>query len=188
MDLNIENNYSDDLKPGLAETGTVKNVSVNAAIIRRIRTYIGIMITGLFLSGVTAFPIETELAWLVSKSNNFSPAMAAWLQHVYHAVQSTNSAYPFLAYGTDWLAFAHVMLGVLFVGPLRNPVRNIWVIEFGMIACVAILPLAFIAGPLRTIPLFWQLIDCSFGLLGIIPLWLCYRDIKKLQNLNLIIK
>ncbi|TWR27629.1 hypothetical protein FPZ43_14145 [Mucilaginibacter pallidiroseus] len=142
------------------------------------------MITGLFISGVTAFPIETELNWLMSQAGNFNPTMATWLYKVYNAVHATTTAYPFLAYGTDWLAFAHVMLAVLFVGPLRNPLRNIWVIEFGIIACVAIVPLAFIAGPIRGIPIFWRLIDCSFGLFGIIPLYLCHRDIKLLLKLT----
>ena len=45
------------------------------------------------------------------------------------------------------------------------------VVEFGMIACVLVLPLALICGPLRGIPLFWRLIDCSFGIVGIVPLW-----------------
>jgi len=142
------------------------------------------MIVGLFLSGITAFPIETELAWLVNNSRVFPDGVAIWLQTVYAAVKNTNNAYPYLSYGTDWLAFAHVMLAVLFVGPLRDPVKNIWVIEFGMIACAAIVPLAFIAGGIRGIPIFWRLIDCSFGLVGIIPLYVCYRNIKSLQHLT----
>jgi len=86
-----------------------------------------------------------------------------------------------MAYGTDWLAFAHLVIAVAFWGPLKDPVRNIWVIEFGMIACVLVIPLALIAGPIRGIPFFWQLVDCSFGVFGIIPLWLCRRDILRLE-------
>jgi hypothetical protein len=74
------------------------------------------------------------------------------------------------------------MLAILFIGPLKHPVKNIWVIEFGMIACVAVFPLAFIAGGIRGIPVFWRLIDCSFGAIGIIPLYLSYRMIKKLPG------
>jgi hypothetical protein len=59
-------------------------------------------------------------------------------------------------YGTDWLAFAHLVIAVAFWGPLRDPVRNIWVIEWGMIACVGIVPLALFAGPVRDIPLWWS--------------------------------
>jgi hypothetical protein len=38
------------------------------------------------------------------------------------------------------------------------------------------------AGPIRGIPLGWQAIDSSFGVFGIIPLWLCHRDIKLLEE------
>ena len=68
--------------------------------------------------------------------------------------------------GFDWLAFAHVVIAILFIGVLRDPVRNIWVVEFGMIACILILPFAFVMGHERGIPLWWQLIDCSFGVFG----------------------
>jgi Na+/melibiose symporter-like transporter len=51
-----------------------------------------------------------------------------------------------------------------------------------MIACVMVLPLAFICGPVRDIPFFWQLIDCSFGVFGFIPLYMCYRKTKVLEN------
>lgn len=139
-----------------------------------------VIITGLVLSGITAFPLETELAWLTSHSSVFPEKMQNWLQHIYSAVKNTNDRYPQLSYGTDWLAFAHLVIAVVFVGPLRDPVKNIWVIEFGMIACAAIIPLAFIAGPVRQIPFFWQLIDCSFGVIGIIPLAIAYRAVKPL--------
>jgi len=151
---------------------------MNAITTRRIKIYITIVIIGLAVSGITAFPIESELALLAGPGNGI---MNHWLNTVYEAVKNTNQAYPWLSYGTDWLAFAHIMLALLFIGPLRDPVKNIWVIEFGMIACVAIFPLAFIAGGIRGIPVFWQLIDCSFGVIGIIPLYLSYTTIKKLN-------
>lgn len=107
-----------------------------------------------------------------------------WLSTVYEAVKATNAAYPHLSYGTDWLAFAHLLLAVLFIGPAKDPVRNIWVIQFGIIACIAIFPLAFIAGSIRHIPFFWQLIDCCFGAIGIIPLLLAYCYTKQLIYLQ----
>ncbi|MBR2261972.1 MAG: hypothetical protein IJ916_09780 [Paludibacteraceae bacterium] len=51
-----------------------------------------------------------------------------------------------------------------------------------MFACVAILPLAFICGPIRDIPFYWTLIDCSFGVFGIIPLLICLKYIKRLEQ------
>src|SRR5579875_4223748 len=116
-----------------------------------------IIIVGLALSGITAFPIETELEWLVKLTDGDNGFMDVWLVKVYDAVKHTNHQYPFLAYGTDWLAFAHLMLAILFAGIVKEPVKNKWVIKFGMIACMIIIPLAFIAGSARGIPFFWQL-------------------------------
>ncbi|RFZ86105.1 hypothetical protein DYU05_09145 [Mucilaginibacter terrenus] len=153
-------------------------------LMRRTRLCIGIVIFGLFISGVTAFPLETELKWMANQSNDLPQYVQHWLDTVYGAIKTSNNTYPFLSYGTDWLAFAHVMLAVLFIGPWLKPLQNIWVVQFGMIACVMILPLAFIMGPIRGIPIFWSLVDCSFGVLGIIPLYIAYDGIKKLAVLN----
>nr|WP_294942887.1 hypothetical protein [uncultured Mucilaginibacter sp.] len=151
---------------------------------KRIKTCMRIMIIGLFVSGITAFPLETELHLLANLSGAAPDYMYKWINTVYQAVKYCNDAYPFLSYGTDWLAFAHIMLAVLFIGPLRDPIKNIWVIEFGMIACAAIIPLAFIMGPIRHIPFFWTLVDCSFGIFGIMPLYISYISIKKLERFN----
>lgn len=155
--------------------------------LKQIRHWIIFFMTVLFLSGLTAIPLERELAFL---SRCFSPAnmIGEWIQKVYLAMVHTNKHYPFLAYGYDWLAFAHFVLAVLFIGPLKDPVRNKWVIEFGMIACVLIIPFAFIAGHFRGIPVGWRLIDCAFGILGLIPLGICLSKIvqvEKLINKNL---
>ena len=110
--------------------------------------------------------------------------IGACIEKVYMGVYDTNKNYPFIAYGYDWLAFAHFVLAILFIGPLRDPVRNKWIIEFGIIACILIIPFAFIAGHFRGIPFWWRLIDCSFGIIGIIPLSIC---LKKITQLELII-
>ncbi len=145
-----------------------------------VRRLIAFFIAALFLSGLTAIPIGGELTLLLKL---FSPDsfIYYWLQKVLAAYRQVSEQYPFLIYGYDWLAFAHFVLAILFVGPYRNPVKNIWVIEFGLIACVLIFPLAFIAGHFRGIPIGWQLIDCSFGLFGFVPLWICYLKIKKME-------
>lgn len=170
-----------DRPKNLVEPGRTINYNRST---KQIKTCIKLMIAGLFLSGVTAFPLETELQLLANLSGAAPEFMHSWINTVYQAVKYSNHVFPFLSYGTDWLAFAHVMLAVLFIGPLRNPVKNIWVIEFGMIACVLIIPLAFIMGPIRGIPLFWTLVDCSFGIFGIIPLYIAYINIKKIEQFN----
>jgi hypothetical protein len=138
--------------------------------LRSIRIWLALVILGLFFSGVTAFPLQHELDLLVRLSAHFNlarhaPALNAWFLRVDHALADTNARYPFLAYGTDWLAFAHVVLAILFIGPYLDPVRNRWVITFGLICSVGIFFLALIAGPIRGIPVYWRCIDCSFGLI-----------------------
>ncbi|MBT4339847.1 MAG: hypothetical protein HOD63_14745 [Bacteroidetes bacterium] len=151
---------------------------------KKIRIWIIFFIIALVLSGITAFPIEMQLK-LAVKYLTFLPAfLYAWINEVYIGINSTNANFPFLAYGTDWLAFAHIVIAVAFVGPLKDPVKNIWVIQFGMIACVMVIPLALIAGAIRDIPFFWRMIDCSFGVFGIIPLYIVYKYIKKLEHIR----
>jgi hypothetical protein len=101
---------------------------------------------------------------------------------VHAALAATNERYSFLAYGTDWLAFAHLVLAAAFIGPWRDPVRNKWVLQFGMIACAGVLPLALIAGAVRGIPLWWRFGDCCFGIFGTIPLLCTLRDVRALER------
>ena len=148
--------------------------------LRSIRRMLLAFMIFLFLSGVTAIPVGTELSFLlvvIPEGNLFYD----WLNLVRTAWTEVAASHPFLLYGYDWLAFAHFLLAILFIGPYADPVKNIWVIQFGMIACVLVFPLALIAGPLRGIPLGWRLIDCSFGLLAFPLLYNCYRQTKKLS-------
>lgn len=129
----------------------------------------------MLLSGVTAFPIERELNWLTAGIPVDAQGVLGWLVTVRQGINTMYANYPWIAYGTDWLAFAHLILAALFIGPWRDPVRNLWVIEFGLLACLGVLPLALICGPIREIPFYWRLVDCSFGVLGFVPLWLARR-------------
>jgi hypothetical protein len=156
--------------------------------LRHIRFWLAIFIIGLVLSGVTAFPLQTELGWFVSflhadwlRPIAESTRLLPWIERVYEALRTTNVSYPFLAYGTDWLAFAHLIIAIAFIGPYIDPVRNKWVITFGLIACAGVIPLALIAGSVRGIPFPWRLIDCSFGVLGSVPLLICSRSIRALE-------
>lgn len=153
------------------------------ALQKQIRVLLILFIIGLVLSGITAFPIETELkiAHDAISKNALRNDLTNWLEQVYTGVHETNQKYPFIAYGTDWLAFAHIVIAIAFIGPLRDPVKNIWVIQFGIIACLAVFPLALIEGPFRGIPRFWQIIDCSFGITGGALLIVCWRKARKLE-------
>lgn len=157
---------------------------------QRIRALLYFFIFGLVISGLTAFPLNWEMSLVSSKLFGIDPAapidsytgLRHWIAKVRQGIQETDARYPFIAYGTDWLAFAHLVIAVTFIGPLRDPVRNVWVLEFGMIACLMVIPLALIAGPIRGIPFWWQIIDCSFGIIGIIPLAWCRGLIRELER------
>ena len=165
------------------------------ALIRyRIRILIAFFIFTLALSGLTALPLEWELALLNRLAGPGSgvaallPDLAAWIDHVYVGLRAAILAFPQIAYGTDWLAFAHIVIAIAFIGPLKNPLRNRWVIEFGMLACILVIPWTLLLGMIREIPWFWQLVDMSFGIFGIIPLWLVRRDILLLEALTTVTK
>lgn len=149
---------------------------------KQIRSLIIFFMAALIFSGATAIPAETELTALLQ----FIPStsiIGSLLATVLEAVRNTQANYPFLFYGNDWLAFAHFVIAVAFIGVIKNPVKNIWVLQFGMIACALVLPFALIAGALRGLPLWWRCIDCSFGVIGFIPLWLCCKKAQQLERL-----
>ncbi|MFI1718669.1 hypothetical protein [Streptomyces litmocidini] len=158
------------------------------ALLARIRVWLIVFVVCLVLSGATAFPLVTELRLLDSALAGWAspvadllPGLAEWIHRVREGLAAADARSPYLLYGTDWLAFAHLVIAVAFHGPYRDPVRNVWVIEFGMIACVGIVPLALICGPIRDIPFWWSVVDMSFGVIGILPLLHVRRLIKRLE-------
>jgi hypothetical protein len=161
-------------------------------LLRRIRCLVSLFIVGLVLSGATAIPIETEVDWLVeftgarhlieAPGSTNPPAWAGWLCRVQTALHETNVKFPFIGYGGDWLAFGHFVIAIAFIDAWRDPVRNIWLFDFGLIACALIIPYALICGGARGIPIWWRLIDCSFGVFGAIPLWICRRNVTQMAS------
>ncbi len=100
---------------------------------------------------------------------------------MHEGLANTHAAYPFIAYGTDWLAFGHLVIALFLLGALIDPVRNLWVVRAGMIASAFVIPCALICGALREIPLWWRAIDSLFGIAGFIPLWIAARMIRRLS-------
>lgn len=149
-------------------------------LISKIRLLIIFFMIALIVSGLTAMPAETELRWLMQYKGMFPVKLGDWLQTCYDALVDTNNKYPFLAYGYDWLAFAHFAIALSFIGLYKNPVKNIWIIDWQIIICVLVIPFAFMAGPIRQIPIFHLIIDCCFGIFGLIPLFICRKWIKEL--------
>jgi hypothetical protein len=135
---------------------------------RRIRWLTLFFIFGLFLFGASNSPC----------------VFTQWLLRIRNALDDTQSRQPFLFYGTDWLAFGHFIIALVFIGAWRDPVRNRWLFDFGLIASVLVIPFALVFGGWRGIPLWWRLIDCSFGVFGFIPLWFCRSWTLELEKSN----
>ena len=160
-----------------------------ASILHKLRLLLGLFTTALILSGLTAFPLKSEMEHVVAIRGleHVAPAEAGngfdrWILTVRDGLRESYARYPWLAYGTDWLAFAHLVIAVFFIGAFIDPVRNVWILQAGIIACVLVVPLALIGGAVRQIPIGWRLIDCSFGVFGVIPLLYSLRLTRSLEN------
>ena len=159
--------------------------------LRQVRWLIAFVIFGLVVSGLTAFPLRWELeilAGLVTAEDGVSPRLAAfpgiteWVLKVRDGLVATYDAYPFIGYGTDWLAFGHVVIALFFVLPWRDPMRYVGVLHVGVWACVLVIPTALICGAVREIPIFWRFIDCAFGIVCLPPLVWAIRQIRKAER------
>lgn len=158
---------------------------MNRESLRTVRVLLVLFMLALAASGLSVIPLQWELGilnrWLGSGSSvqGMWPSLADWISRVNEGVQQGYGRYPFLALGTDWLAFGHVAIALAFMGAVRDPLKNVWVVEFGMLVCALVIPWALIFGWLRGIPPFWRAVDMSFGIFGFIPLWWVRRMILR---------
>jgi hypothetical protein len=155
-----------------------------SALRARIRGWTLFFMAGLFVSGITAIPLQAEIHLLVQTFAQDHPptALGAWLVQIQTAIDDTSARYPFLFLGTDWLAFGHIVIGLGFIGLLRDPIRNEWLITWGLIACALVIPWAWIFGAARGIPWGWRIVDSSFGVGGMIPLLLVRGYVNELKR------
>ena len=141
---------------------------------------------GLFVSGVTVWPAIAELKLAVRLmtlcNSNPSGELHAFVLKVIEGLEATNAKYPFLLYAHDWLAFAHIMLAILFAGAARDPVRNKWIVQCGLIMCASVPILAGICISIRELPGWWFWIDFAFAPGAALPLWIAYRDIRAIEG------
>jgi hypothetical protein len=54
-------------------------------------------------------------------------------------------------------------------------------IHTGIVVYFGVFALALICGPIRGVPFYWQLIDCSFGLFALYPVWRIVKLSRELQ-------
>ncbi|MGC3988757.1 MAG: hypothetical protein QM796_03525 [Chthoniobacteraceae bacterium] len=159
------------------------------SLLFRFQVVIAAFMVGLILSGVTAFPLLSEMKlltqWLgvgAATSTAGHSGVVFWILTVRFGLEDMYQHYPWIAYGTDWLAFAHLVIAIFFIGPLLQPRGSRSVLWAGVVACASVIPLALIAGPIRGIPFYWRLIDCSFGICGVVPLLYCLQLLRKMES------
>src|SRR3954452_21264836 len=135
----------------------------------RVRILLGVVIVGLIGSGLSTLPLLREVATVDSwvHALRFPAFVTTWTERVHQGLGKTYAAYPFIAYGTDWLGFGHFVIALFLIGAFIDPVRQVWLIRASMIA---------------EIPLWWRAIDSSFAILGFIPLWFAERLSRKLPK------
>ena len=159
-------------------------------MLRRFRLTVAFIIVGLVLSGLTAFPLLAEMNFLatmlVGDSGSLAPGdhtgLTFWILTVREGLDVTYAKYPFIGYGTDWLAFGHIVIALFFILPYREPVRYRGVLHVGVVASLLVVPIALICGAVRGIPFYWRLIDISFGVVCLIPLLYAIKLTHRIES------
>lgn len=151
---------------------------------RKIRIAVIITIIGLLLNAISAIPLHTELSMLLANPDALPQSLRDWLTYVHSGITDTDKNYPFMRYGFDWLAFAHILIAIAFIGPLKDPLKNEWVVRWGVIASALSILMALSWERLRDIPLWWSFIDTFIAIIAFVILWLCNRWIMQLKKIT----
>ncbi len=144
-----------------------------------------IFVSVLVISGLCLF----SLPFLSKKLLGFVDSLAfrgelySFLMKIIQGVTYNKTHFPFMAYGTDFLGFAHLMFALLFVGPVIDPYKNEWVLRFGLMVCVLLVPTVLIAGWVREIPFIWRCMDSLFGVVGFLLFYSVFKKIKANQQM-----
>ncbi len=154
---------------------------------RWIKIYVWVFIVGLFLSGLSAIPLVWGVDFTLELLDeiDFHGQIFSFMSTVQNALHYNDEHFSFMAYGTDWLAFAHFMFAILFTSLLFDAEKNRFILRFGMVASVLILPTALLFGQIRDIPWMWRMVDCSFGVIGFAVLYrveLLLNKVVQLKN------
>lgn len=163
-------------------------MNIQTDALKKCRLWLGLFIAALVLSGLTAIPLEWELGVLAGWFGvadgipDGTSGMALWIGKIHEALMDVLERYPFIGYGFDWLAFGHLMIALAMVGAWIDPVRNRWLFTFAKLACLLVIPWALAFGELRGIPIAWRLIDCSFGVFGLVPLFFAERAADRIEG------
>ncbi|MBW8016467.1 MAG: hypothetical protein FVQ82_09785 [Planctomycetes bacterium] len=157
--------------------------------LKKIRIYLVIFFFGILFSLHTVLFVEPETEFFYqylgpnTTVGEKLPFFSEWIEDIYISVKVTYTNYPAIAYCMDWLSYACVVFAIFMIGAIKDPVKNIWIIQAYMLACLLAAALPFIAGPFRDIPIFWRCLDGSFGIIGFLVLLTPYKLTKTLQKL-----
>lgn len=158
------------------------NYHANNGLRKKIRMALLLTIAGLIASGLSAIPLKTELNFVLQFREQLPVLLVEWFDKVNLAITETSEKYPLVLYGYDWLGFAHVLIALAFIGPLLDPVKNQWVVIWGMMASALTIAMALVAERFRDIPFFWSLIDAAIGAGAFLILWICNTWINQLKT------
>ncbi|MEO6168592.1 MAG: hypothetical protein ABIO46_13020 [Chitinophagales bacterium] len=158
------------------------NYHANNGLRKKIRLALLLTIGGLIVSGLSAIPLQTELNFVLQFREDLPTFLVDWFDKVHLAISETSEKYPLVLYGYDWLGFAHVLIALAFIGPLLDPVKNQWVVIWGMIASALTIVMALVAERFRDIPFFWSLVDAAIGVGAFLILWICNIWINQLKK------
>jgi hypothetical protein len=151
-------------------------------LLKRIRWMTGFAIFGLVLSGLSALPLRWQLELAQQVVGTGGNAAADWVATLLKGLAAIQEQAPFILYGIDWLAFAHIALGLLFIGAWKDPVRNVWLFQFGLITCALVVPWAWVFGEIRGIPWWHRAVDASFGVVCAVPFGLALKWTQELEG------
>jgi hypothetical protein len=158
---------------------------------KRIRILLIIFTIIFLISGLTVFPVEWEVQTVIKVVWGDGPVGTGFTAPVHQkfveirdALPILRAQYPFMFYGLDWLGFGFIVMAILFLGTIRDPIKNKWVIQWALINCILVIPFAAVFAPLRGMPWQWIFIDSSFGIVGVIPLIIILREIKKIESVK----
>jgi hypothetical protein len=119
-------------------------MTASGAIVR-FRIAMIVFIVGLLVSGIPAFSLLAEMKLLTKwfgVGDAVSPVahagLESWILTVKLGLEDTYARYPWIAYGTDWLAFGHIAIALLFVGPVIRPSESRLVLYAGVAACILV--------------------------------------------------
>ena len=143
---------------------------------------LGIVAFGLVVSGVTVWPAVPELkiaVRIVWGDGQPAGVLHSFVLQAIEGLESVEAKYPFMLYAHDWLAFSLIVLAIMFAGAIRDQVRNLWIVQCGLIMCAHVPILAGICIPIRGLPLVWFWIDFAFAPAAALPLWIALRDIRR---------